>query len=780
VRTSLTWLAVIALVSSADAAPIRHNYDLLDVLWKLSIDPVHHSIQGDATNTVRLAEDTSTVQFHCVNLSVSAVSVDGTASKFDTADGLLTVTLPQETRSGRTLRIRTVYSGSPQTGLYFVDPEHAFPSRTGMVYTQGEGEDNRNWLPTYDLPDDKATAECFITVPRSWSAISNGRLEGTTISGDTKTVHWKMPQPFSTYLISLVAGEYVESKTRWHNVPVSYWVPPGLEAEGRTSFSSTPKMIDLYSKLTGVDYPYQKFSQEVVGDFVVGGMENITAVTQMIRTLHPATSEPLNDSTGLVAHELAHQWFGDLVTCRTWEHMWLNEGFATVMPLFLDRAWHGQDQFDIDRYGNFEGAIDSIGSRGRKSVPGETGSVPQVSMGSPYPGGASRILMLMHALGEPVFWKGINAYLNEYKFKPATTSEFFEVLSRVSGRDLREFQSQWYHTAATASLSVSVDGQDVVVEQLSPYYRLDLPLWFLRNGQWVKRSIHIEGPTSRLAVGELSGLPFLLDPECWTVMELGYRNSLSPAQISDLYRRAPNAASRARIVAEMFDRLTVPQRVELARKERVPALVSQIAQRLGKEGEGYLVELSRNPQIRVVNSAVEALGGFPQSPETVARLAELASSHPNEALREHALRALLAQSSDPALAERAWGLEAFDDGFKVMAIEWWSKHAPDVARKRSLAILAGKEDEPLRIAACQALGVVKEGTDGHSVLDELVKVATENSYRARIAAIRSLGSLGNPSAVPVLKGIPTHSPGGVLGTAAQAIEELQRQQPQSK
>jgi len=198
-----------------------------------------------------------------------------------------------------------------------------------------------------------------------------------------------------------------------------------------------------------------------------------------------------------------------------------------------------------------------------------------------------------------------------------------------------------------------------------------------------------------------------------------------------------------------------------------------IIDRLGKPGEDYLLELTNGKDIRVVNSAVEALGRFPQSDGTKARLTQLSETHPNEALREHALRSLLNQSDDPKLAEHAWSLHAFDDGFRVMAMEWWAKHDPDKARSTALQVLAGKEDDPIRIASCQALGVVK---GDQTVCDALLKVATENSYRARLTAIRALGSLGNPAAIPVLEGFSKYEPGAVVGTASQVLERLKSSQ----
>ncbi|HWD37634.1 MAG TPA: M1 family metallopeptidase [Fimbriimonas sp.] len=385
--SSFRWLALAGLSSfslAALAAPIRHNYDLKNVLWKLSLSMEAGSIAGDVTNTVTLSEDTSTVQFHCAQLDVSKVTVNGTDATFDLSDDRLTVNLPTAAKTGQTLDIRAIYTGTPARGFYFVPDFRAFPAKTGMVYTQGEGEDNHFWLPTYDYPDDKATTECYVTVPKDWTAISNGKQLDTTEAGGNKVIHWKMPLPYSTYLISLVAGPYSKVSDQWHGIPVDFYVPPGLEREGKASFGATPKMIDLYSKLTGVDYPWPKFAQETVGDFMFGGMENVSAVTQTIRTLHPPSTKPVRDSTYLNAHELAHQWFGDLITCKTWEHTWLNEGFATTLPMFYTRATRGQDAFDLERYGNLEGAIDSIGSRGRKDVPGAVGSVPTVTMGSAY------------------------------------------------------------------------------------------------------------------------------------------------------------------------------------------------------------------------------------------------------------------------------------------------------------------------------------------------------------------------------------------------------------
>jgi aminopeptidase N len=767
-------LAMIGLTTASMAGPLKHNYDLKNVLWNLSFSMEKGTISGDATNTVTLRENASTVQFNCSDLAVSQVTVNNVKAEFNTDDDKLTVTLPKPGDIGQTLRVRAIYTGTPVNGFYFVPASRAFPAKTGMVYTQGEGEDNHYWLPTYDYPDDKATTECFVTVPTTWTAISNGKLLGVKPGSKTRTFHWKMDQPYSTYLISLVAGEYVQGKDHWRQVPVDFYVPPGLMEQGKASFGETPKMIDLYSKITGVDYPYAKFAQETVADFMFGGMENVTCVTQTIRTLHALGTEPVNDSTYLVAHELAHHWFGDLITCKTWEHTWLNEGFATTLPMFYTRATRGQDAFDMLRYRYFEGAVDTVGSRNRKEVPGAVGSVPVVTMGSPYDGGCSRILVLMHQLGEPVFWKGIHSFLETYKFKAVTTDEFFAVMSKISGTDLKPFMSQWFHTSATPSLVANVSDGYLIVDQLAPTYMLDLPVWVLDGQNWIKKSIHVEGAESKLQLGSLAAKPLLIDPEVWTPMELRYAMPMTDADVMNLYEKAPNVAQKARIISSLFESIPVEQRIAIGRHEKYFALLDLIANHVGQEGETFLLDLTRNPDPRVVNSAVLALGRLKQSDSAVKRLKQIGDTYPNETVREHAIQALLNDETNPGLAQNAWNRKAFDDGFRVMALDWWGSHAPDSARARCLSILKNPDSEPLRVQAIRVLGRVKDKPDDQTVYKALIKVAQETSFAARNAAISSLGQLGNKNAIAILKPITVHAPGGTRGTAQAAIDLLNK------
>jgi len=763
-----------AIAALAHGSPVKHDYDLKNVLWKLSFDFSDGTIKGDATNTLTLSEDTPTVELNCSDLLVSEVTVNGAAAKFNTGDDKLTVNIPGGGHAGETLAVRAIYAGAPANGLFFVPGSRAYPAKTPMVYTQGEAEDNHFWLPTYDLPDDKATTECFITVPASWLALSNGRLVDVQDQGSTKVFHWKMDQPVSTYLIAFTAGVYDEHTSHWRDIPVTYYVPPGFDAEGELAFGTTPKMIDLFSRLTGVDYPYAKYAQAVVGDFMYGGMENVSCTTQTIRTLHPASAEPVSDSTNLVAHELAHHWFGDLVTCRTWEHMWLNEGFATTMPLFYFRDTRGQDAFDMERYGNFESAIDTIGSRNRVDVNGDIGSLDRVTVGSPYAGGCARILMLMHMLGEDVFWKGIHAYLDTYKFKPATTDDFFNAMSKATGQNLSGFEKTWFYSPATPSLSVGFYYNKLQITQHFPYYTFDLPLWILDGDTWIKKTIPVSGQLTELELGNLATKPFLLDPEVWVPAEIKYEHHFDGMQVYQLYRHAPNAASKARIIAAFFSRIQLKDRIAIAHTETSPLLLAFLASHMGDDSENFLVELSHNADERVVNAAAQALGKMIATDDVSRqRLLQLLDGDKNDKVREQAMQALLNGSVDFRFVQMAWALPAFDDGFRIMAIKWWGDHIPDEARSRCLEILKNPGSEPLRVVAIQVLGKVGEKGDGHEVFHAIVPITQETSFNARAAAVTALGLLGNKDAIPVLQPISERAHERIEGLAKEAIKKLE-------
>jgi aminopeptidase N len=749
-----TRLAVAALASVAlgHAQTRPHNFDLLDVRWSVALDEPTSSLKGDVTNTLRPVAGTKSINLDFGRLTVDSVTVDGQTATFDHKAPVLAITLPKEADGKKPLAIRILYHGKPGSGVYFVPASRAYPAKTPVVYSQGEMVDNRFWLPTYDYPDDKATSEGTIDVPEGWFALSNGRLvEKTTSNGRTR-FHWKMDQPHVTYLISFSAGPFDEGKDQWDGIPVNFYVPQGLLDQGQAAFGMTADVVRFYSKITGFRYPYAKYTQSAVPDFMFGGMENITCTTQTINALHPVSTQPVQDGTGLVAHELAHQWFGDTVTCSGWSDAWINEGWASFMPLFYFREKQGQDAFDIGRYDTFQGGLAAHRESPDRPVVYK-GYRDAIDMFNNfiYPGGASRMLMLMHQVGEPKFWGATKAYLEQRKYTSFDTPAFFDTWSKNLKQDLKPFMQQWFYTAGAPRLTVSVEGSNVVVTQAKPAFTLDLPVWIWDDGHWTKKRMGISGERTTLDLGPLAGRPVLVDPECWLMAEITNKIPIAAADLADMFRAAPNAGEQMRMIDTMLGSLSADQRLSLAQSIRSPFVLRRFLGLLQNGSQDFLVTLTKGPDRLVADAALAKLNELPATEAVNQRVREMADSDPNDSIRQRAYRILLDRSNDPKLADRAWQMEGFHDGYRQIALDWWAGKLPDVARERALEAIEKGYLEPTRVSAIGHLGRLKDRPGERRVFNALAKVVQEPSFGARNTAISALGAYGDKAAIPLIE-----------------------------
>src|SRR5215469_17188718 len=346
--TLVAWLLANQVCLRADEPYARsRDYDLQHSKIVLRFQPEQKKVIGDVTHTLfLLQDDLETISFDSVNLQIESVRINKEPAKFKTTVNKLIITLPKNAKSGVKFEVEIKYQATPTKGLYFILPDRDLPNRPVQIWTQGESEDTRYYLPTYDYPHDRLTTETILTVPASWLTVSNGKLIGVTDAADgMKTWTWRESLPSSTYLFTVVAGEFTEVKDSWRGIPVTYYAPKDRGDRLNPSYSRTPAMIELFSKKLGVDYPWEKYAQVMVDEFVAGGMENSSATTNTSNSLtHPKLAPEY--STGeddLISHELGHQWFGDLVTCKDWGDVWLNEGFATFMENVWTEAHYGKD-----------------------------------------------------------------------------------------------------------------------------------------------------------------------------------------------------------------------------------------------------------------------------------------------------------------------------------------------------------------------------------------------------------------------------------------------------
>ncbi|MBD0326740.1 MAG: DUF3458 domain-containing protein, partial [Pyrinomonadaceae bacterium] len=419
-----------------------------------------------------LVNGTKTVEFDAGNMMFNSVKLAGGAAlqfAADAANEKLRVTLDRPYKTTDVLTIVIDYSTNGVTkgtgiggfgrGLTFIKPTPEDPTRPRQIWSQGETEYNHLWFPCYDHPNDFATTEMIATVEKPLMVISNGKLLETKDNPDnTRTFHWKMDTPHASYLTSIVVGEYVGIESNYQGIPVISYVYPNELEEGKVSTARLPAMMKFFSEKTGLKYPYVKYAQTMTRDFG-GGMENITATTQTDNMIHDARTELDTTSDGLQSHELAHQWFGNYVTARTWADIWLNESFATYFQALWDEHNLGHDDFlYLDVKGN-QDAYYGAWSRGQRRpiVTKNFAGPDSVFDVYAYPRGAAVLHMLRGVLGEENWWRMINYYLRKYANQPVSTEQFRIAIEESTGESMDWFFDQWLYRMGHPVLRVTQD-----------------------------------------------------------------------------------------------------------------------------------------------------------------------------------------------------------------------------------------------------------------------------------------------------------------------------------
>lgn len=386
------------------------------------------------------------------------------------------------------------YSGSPRRGLYFVGPDQGYPEKPVQVWTQGQDEDSRFWFPCFDAPHAKATSEVIATVPRRFSVLSNGRCVANTVDAatDRRTVHWRFDTRHSCYLITMVAAELSEIRDHWRDMEVTYYVTPGREDEAKRTLARTPEMLELFSKTFGVPYPYEKYAQVFVSDFIFGGMENTTATTLTDQVLLDERAALDSDSEDLVAHELAHQWFGDLLTCREWSQSWLNEGFATYAEYVWREHAHGHDEAALELQDWAREYFEEDTQRYRRPIATRLFDAPiEIFDRHLYEKGALVLHMLRQVLGDEPFWRAIARYLDDHRGEAVEIRDLIRSIERATGRMLDWFFDQWltegaghpeleigYSWDAGRNLARVEVRQTQTVDKTTPLFRLPVRIRF--------------------------------------------------------------------------------------------------------------------------------------------------------------------------------------------------------------------------------------------------------------------------------------------------------------
>lgn len=438
------------------------TFDAQHYTIRASFGRAAKTVFGDTTVSLKpLSAGFRTVELDAVGLDVQSVKLEpsGIDLQYKVQPKKVVITLDKSYGPEDTISIRLKYTTTaPAKGVYF---QPAVEGRSAQIWTQGEAEEARYWFPCFDFPSDKATTEEILTVQKGETVIGNGEFLGKSDNPDnTVTWHYRMPVPHSTYLVSFVIGEYAKVEDKYRNVPLGFYVYPGREATARRAFGDTGKMMKVYEELTGIDFPYNKYDQTVVANFQFGGMENITATTMSDMEIFFADVDFLRDAfvTDLVSHELAHSWFGDLVTCSNWAELWLNEGFATYMEAAYREKMVGREDYIRKVMSDASDFLtdDSTNRKRHALYNHRAGDVDSLfeNAATTYHKGGAVIHTLREQVGTEAFWRALNIYLNRHKFGNVTSTDLKAAMEETSGQDLDWFFEQWVYGAGAPKLDV--------------------------------------------------------------------------------------------------------------------------------------------------------------------------------------------------------------------------------------------------------------------------------------------------------------------------------------
>lgn len=433
----------------------------------LALDFERRRLEGTCTIHLKPVRDrVERLTLDAVALAIEAVTVAGVPQGFETDGEQLFINLSEPTVADRAIVLEIAYHvEQPQRGLYFVGPSDSQPEKPRQAWTQGEDEDSRFWFPCFDYPGQLATSEIRVRVPKGMTALSNGTLVDTQPHGKTATLfHWKQEQVHPSYLMTLAVGEFVEVRDEWRGKPVLYYTDAAHADDARRTMGQTPAMMEFLSEKYGYPYPFPQYGQACVADFIFGGMENTSMTLLTDRAVvdeRAAIDNRFFES--LVVHELAHQWFGDLLVIEHWSHAWIKEGMATYSEVMWIEREYGPQAAAYYRLGEMRAYLAEDRDRYRRPIVTHIYRAPlELYDRHTYEKGGCVYHMLRAELGDDLFWKAIQHFVQTHAYQTVATVDLLRAIDRATGRNLAYLFDQYVFRGGHPDYKVSYgwDGEN--------------------------------------------------------------------------------------------------------------------------------------------------------------------------------------------------------------------------------------------------------------------------------------------------------------------------------
>lgn len=772
---------------------------------ELRIDDEKESVEGTATVTLSPINngfkhfELDVAEMRIASVKLMAVEQRGTGNlirstaqfatrlDFETHPDRLVIELDRSYARGEQLTVAINYSCFPRKGLYFIKPDDAYPNKPRQIWSQGENEDAHWWFPCHDVTNQKMSTEMLVTVKAKYFALSNGELIGVRDNQQegTRTFHWSQAQPHPAYLVTVVIGEYEQIKDNYKDLPVDYYVYKDRAAAGQKLFANTPQMIELFERRFGYNYPYAKYAQILVDDFLFGAMENTSASTFTDRCLLDAQAELDINYDDIVAHELAHQWWGDLVTCKDWTQIWLNESFATYSEYLWREHSRGRDEARFVIFQDFLTYLREDWTSHRRPIDCRKYRFSEELMDRhAYEKGACVLDMLRWTLGDDGFFRSLAHYLKKFEFGVAETNDFKVAIEEATGQNLHWFFDQWLHGAGYPELEVHSEWQReqktlrVSVKQVqenkedqTPVFRfpVEIEIRTVEAGEVIETEHRQLYRVEIVKAEQEFYFPCASKPRM-VLFDKGHRIF----KLMSFKKSAQELAYQLSKAEDVMDRIRAARELsEFKGDETIAALSAALtgedfygvrmaaAISLGEiGGDAARAVLSERYQAekdsRARRNIVWALGNFKDEASTDF-LRDVSQKDESYFATVAAVRGLAGIGTDkafdalkPALARTSWQEVIAASVFHGFS-QAKDKRGVDLALDHSKY----GQPVPIRVAAIGCLGTLgkelQKEDKADKIVDHLIELTKDQHIRARVTSIRALGKIGNKRALPALR-----------------------------
>ena len=780
-----------ALPGARDRYGPDKTVEVEEILLTLEPRLAEAVLDGVCTTRMRaLDEPVERLAFDAVDLAVSSVTKDGQPQEYRARDGRLEIAFDPILAAGERCEVSVVYRATrPRAGLFFIAPSAAYPHKVAHCWTQSQDENARYWFPCLDYPHSKQPTETTIVVDEGLFALANGDLVERRDEGGKTLFRYRQEIKHSTYLMTMVAGPFEEidlGTAGAAKVPVLLYALPGRADDARRAFGKTPAMIDLFEERIGTPYPFARYSQIAVSDFIFGGMENTSATTQTDRVLHDERAALDYSADFLAAHELAHQWFGDLLTCRDWAHAWLNEGFAT----FFEGVWFerdlGYDEYLYHHLGCLMRYLDEDATRYRRPIVCNRFRDPiELFDRHLYEKGAAVLHILRRDLGEARFWRSIRHYVAQNAQRNVETIDLVRAIEESTGRNMRGFFDRWVMKAGhpeikisaswdakRSALTISVD-QEQPIDDERPPFPFDLPVGLCetRPDRLLRDAgsdaiagerrlmLKVERQNERFVI-PCAGEPQLIRIDPGAAILGKVRFALGASAAANVLAADPDPIARIRAADELVRDEGSAARAALAdafRSEPFWGVLAETARILGATrapwARDLLLQALEHAHPKVRRAVAEALGNWRES--TVADALILRAREDASYLVCAAAAYALGKTRDPRALDFLGALskqQSWNGTTEAGAVRGLAELADERAFPAILSASELGRDEGLRRAAVAALGRFGELVEAKrgAAIDATIGLLDDPAFLVQLAAISALEGLGDARALGAL------------------------------